>query len=393
MPLPDPTAARKPQASTTFLDQLWDARTARVLTTILAFAVVLAFLRAAHETLTLFLFAILFAYFLAPLVGRLQKPLRGRGKAILVVYAVLIGILVAVGFVAGPAVADEGKELAISLPSLLDRIGSGQLVQEFGQQHHLRPAVTSQIQGFLVSHRTNFLEYGRILGSKLAEPVQHIWWLILIPILSLFFLRQGEEIATDAEDLGRSGTERSIIRGLLEDVNVMLGSYVRSQILLAGLTLIAYSVVLSILRVPYAIILSPIAGFLEFIPVVGPALAAVSILVISILSGYPHALWLVLFLGLWRLTQDYVSAPRIMGKTLEINPLLQIFAVLSGGEIAGVVGALISVPVVATIRIFARRVRSGNPQAALTTSPGQSSVLPPPAPQATPRTTEAGVLR
>ncbi len=349
----------------TFLNQIWDAKTARVLTTTLLIVIVLAFLRAARETLTLFLFAILFAYFLAPLVGKLQRPLRGRGRAILVVYAVLIGLLVAVGFIAGPSLGKESRELTLSLPSLLDRLASGQLVQEFGQAHHLKPAVIQQIQNFLVSHRMEILGYGKVLGSKVAQPAQHIWWLVIIPILSLFFLRQGYEIAEGAVELGRSQTERGLIRGLLDDINVMLGSYIRAQITLAGLTLVSYSLVLSLMGVPYAMILAPIAGFLEFIPVVGPAVAAVSILTISVLAGYPHAIWLVVFLGVWRLIQDYVSAPRIMGKSLEINPLLQIFAVLAGGELAGVVGALISVPVVATIRIIARRVGSGQPTVAL----------------------------
>ncbi len=351
------------QGSKTFLDQLWDPQTGRILTTILIFVVVLAFFRAARETLTLFLFAILFAYFLSPLVNKLERPLRGRGKAILLVYAVLIGVLVAVGFIAGPSIGEESKQLTTSLPSLLDRLGSGELIRQFGEAHHLKPAVVGQTQGFLVSHRTDILGYGRIIGSKIAEPVKHIWWLILIPILSLFFLRQGFEIAEGAVKLGRSTGEQGMIRGLLNDINVMLGSYIRAQITLAGLTLIAFTIVLSLMRVPYSVILSPIAAFLEFIPVVGPALAAVSIVVIAILAGYSHALWLVVFLGVWRLLQDYVSAPRIMGKSLEINPLLQIFAVLAGGEIAGVVGALIAVPVAATLRIFARRMRRSDEEA------------------------------
>ena len=86
-----------------------------------------------------------------------------------------------------------------------------------------------------------------------------------------------------------------------------------------------------------------------------------SVLAIATLAGYAHVVWLLLFLGLWRLTQDYVTAPRIMGRTLEINPLLQIFSVLAGGEIAGVVGALIAVPVAATIRILARRLQNTTP--------------------------------
>jgi predicted PurR-regulated permease PerM len=64
----------------------------------------------------------------------------------------------------------------------------------------------------------------------------------------------------------------------------------------------------------------------------------------------------LVFLAIWRLLQDYVNAPRIMGKSLEISPVVQILAVLSGGEMAGVVGALISVPAVATLRILWRRL-------------------------------------
>ncbi len=338
-----------------FLTNLWDTKTARVLFTTLLFALLLGFLRGARDTLTLFLFAILFAYFLAPPVGRLERPLRGRGRAILLVY-VILGIVVAgLGFLIGPKIADEAKDLATSLPSLLDRLGSGQLVMQFGRAHHWNDARVHQIQSLLVSHRANLLDYGKAFGAKLAEPAQKIWWLILIPILSLFFLNDGEGIAKSAVALGRSTEEKGLIEGLLNDVNVMLGSYIRSQVILAGLTLVAYTLVLSLMRVPYAFILGPVAGFLEFIPVVGPAIAAVSVLLIAVLAGFPHAGLLVVFLGVWRLTQDYINAPRIMGKSLEINPLLQIFSVLAGAEIAGVVGALVSVPVVAILRILGRR--------------------------------------
>ncbi len=353
----DPNSGR---INGTFLQQLWDPRVSRVVTTLVGFVAFFAFCRAARETITLFLFAVLFAYFLAPLVNRLARPLRGRGKAILLVYAVGIGLLIAIGFIAGPAVGTEGKQLATSLPTLLDKIGSGQLVVEFGQQHHLRPAVVAQVQSFLRSHREAILNYGKEIGARLATPISHIWWLFIIPILSLFFLKQGFQIADDAVELGRSRKERSMIRGLLSDINVMLGSYIRSQIILAILTLCAFLLVLNLMRVPYAFFLSPLGGFLEFIPVVGPAVAAVGIVVIAALSGYGHVLWLVLFLGCWRIVQDYVNAPRIMGKSVEINPLLQIFAVLAGGEIDGVVGALVAVPAVATLRIFARRLSGQN---------------------------------
>ena len=352
------TQQRAEEAQAPFLVNLWDPRTARVLTTTLIFLLALGFFRAAKETLVLFLFAILFAYFLAPLVERLERPVRGRSKAILIVYLGLIAVLVGVGFIVGPQIGGEAKDLVAVMPSLVNRLASGQLLAQFGQNHHWSAVRVNQAQTFLSGHRDDLYGYGRLIASKIAAPAQHIWWLILIPILSLFFLKEGEQMATDVVQLGRTRAEQNVIQTLLSDVNVMLGSYIRSQIILASLTLVAYTTVLGILRVPYAFVLGPAAGFLEFVPVVGPALAAVSVFTIAVLAGYPHTVWLVVFLGLWRITQDYVTAPRIMGKSLEIDPLVQIFAVLAGAEIAGVVGALVSVPVVASLRIVFRLVRN-----------------------------------
>lgn len=346
---------------TPFPLRLWDWNTAKVLYTTTLYLLILYFCRAARETLTLFLFAILFAYFLAPLVGRLEGPLKGRGKAILAVYVLLLCVVGVGGYFIGSSVVQEARDLAKTLPTLLNRIASGELIQSFGQKHHWTTERVEQAQTFLTTHREDILGYGKSFAAKLASPAAHAWWLILIPILSLFFLKQGEEIAASLTGVSSDPEDKVLIRGMLADVNVMLGSYIRSQIILAGLTLVAYTLVLSVLRVPYALILGPLGGFLEFIPVVGPAIAAVSVFAIAILAGYPHAAWLVIFLGAWRLTQDYISAPRIMGKSLEIDPLVQIFSVLAGGEIAGVVGALISVPVVATLRIIWRRMHPNAP--------------------------------
>lgn len=102
-----------------------DLKTARILSTILIFIAVLAFLHGSRETLTLFLFSILFCYFVEPLVALLDRLLHGRVKAIVVTYLLLGGVLTALVLLLGPGVADEAKELTASLPALLDRIRVG----------------------------------------------------------------------------------------------------------------------------------------------------------------------------------------------------------------------------------------------------------------------------
>jgi predicted PurR-regulated permease PerM len=295
--------------------------------------------------------------------------LRGRIKAIAAVYLILVAVLVGIGFLVGPRIAAEGRSLAASLPTLVDRMGSGQLVSQIGQTHGWSEVRQVQIQSLLVAHRADILRYGQALGEKLAEPAQHIWWLILVPILSLFFLKDGLSIANGIIELGRTPEEKRTISGIVGDINVMLGSYIRAQLTLASLTVVSYTLILSVMRVPYAFILGPVAGLFEFVPVVGPALASVMVFVIAILTSYTHLVWLFLFLGAWRLVQDYVNAPRIMGRSLEIPPVVQIFGVLAGAEIAGVVGALISVPAIAALRILWRRMTSNRNVDAPVTSP------------------------
>jgi len=89
--------------------------------------------------------------------------------------------------------------------------------------------------------------------------------------------------------------------------------------------------------------------------VVGPLVAALLIVGVAVLMTYKHWLLLGLFLGAWRLVQDYVISPRVMGEKMELHPLAAIFGVLAGGEIAGVLGVYLSIPIMASLRIVWQR--------------------------------------
>jgi predicted PurR-regulated permease PerM len=131
----------------------------------------------------------------------------------------------------------------------------------------------------------------------------------------------------------------------------------RALLFLCCATLVSFSIVLSVMGVPYAMLLASIAFALEFIPLVGPLTAAGIIIAVSLASGYPHVLWLVIFLGLYRLLQDYGLSPLLMSKGVALHPLMIIFGVLAGGEIGGVAGVFLSIPVLALIRLFYHRIR------------------------------------
>ncbi len=183
------------------------------------------------------------------------------------------------------------------------------------------------------------------------------WLFIVVPILSIFFLKDGRAFGELLLSLVQSRPQRELLEGVLNDLNQMLAHFIRAQLTLAALTLVAYSAFLGAIRVPYALVLGTTGGLLEFIPVVGPLAAAIIIMSVALLLTYKHWIVLLVFLGLWRLLQDYVTSPRIMGKSMELHPLAAIFGVMAGGEIAGILGIFLSIPVMASLRIVFRRWR------------------------------------
>jgi len=140
-------------------------------------------------------------------------------------------------------------------------------------------------------------------------------------------------------------------------MNQMLAQFIRSQLTLAALSLVVYIAFFGAVGAPYALVLGTAGGVMEFIPVVGPLVAALIILSVAILNSYPHWIVLLIFLVVWRLVQDYVVSPRVMGKSMELHPLAAIFGVMAGGEMAGVLGVYLSIPVMASLRIVWRRGR------------------------------------
>jgi predicted PurR-regulated permease PerM len=336
---------------------LTDGRTARVLITVLLFALGLGFLYVARQTLIAFLFAIFFAYLMSPLVSYLEKLLRGRGRAIAVIYVLLIGLVVVFLFAVGPKVTREGAKLGQSLPALLQQVSSGQFAQQLGSEHGWNEKSTELVQSFLANHSEEITQFAQRVGIRVADVAKQAWLLFIVPLLSIFFLRDGRAFSDILLSLVQSRPQRELLEGVLNDLNQMLAHFIRAQLTLAALTLVTCSAFLGLMRVPYALVLGTIGGLLEFVPVVGPLVAAVTIISVALLMSYPHWLILVVFLAAWRLTQDYVSSPRIMGQSMELHPLAAIFGVMAGGEVAGILGIYLSIPVMASLRIVFRRWR------------------------------------
>jgi len=333
-----------------------DPTTFRALLTALTFVLAVGFIYMARRTLVAFLFAILFAYLLEPLMQQLQRALRlTRARAIGLIYLFLLLACGLSGRACGPVILREGQNLAKTATALSAKVSSGSIAQEIGQKRGWSWQTQDRLRHLLQSHATEFQSLELQFASYAAQIASHIWWFILIPILAIFFLLHGENYGREIVGMVKDRRQRAILDDLLGDIHQILASYIRSQLLLTVLATLVYNGGLWAMQMPYAFALGSLAGVLEFIPVIGPLVGNALIIGTAILIDYPHILGLLAFLGSWRLVQDYVVAPRIMGKGVALPPLAIIFGALVGAEMAGVIGVYLSIPVMATLRVVVLR--------------------------------------
>jgi predicted PurR-regulated permease PerM len=170
---------------------LADSKTARAIVTVLLFALGLGFLYVARATLIAFLFAIFFAYLMSPLVSRLERILRGRSRAIAVIYALLLGLVVVFFVIVGPMVTREGARLGKAVPDLLTQLSSGDIATKLGTEHGWSSKSTELVQSFLVSHSEDITQLAQRVGLRVADVAKQAWLFFVVPLLSIFFLKDG----------------------------------------------------------------------------------------------------------------------------------------------------------------------------------------------------------
>jgi predicted PurR-regulated permease PerM len=343
-----------------------ERRTANVLLTILLFAVVCAALYGARRIILLFIFAILFAYLIDPVVKFLQRHSlffkNLRGPAVVEVYLAFVILTVLLAYRFAPGVARNTSNLVDEIPVLLDGLSTGDIATELGEKYGWTDKQEFRLRAFLARHKTDVESLVRGTDRYLSNAAQVLGFLAVIPVLAIFFLRDGDHIADSLIRLFAPATSYESIRAIADELHVMLTRYIRAQVILCGLSFAFYSAAMLLLKFPHAIALGLLGGVLEFIPALGWLSTAAVVITVGIVN-HSHWIWMAALLAMWRIAQDYFFAPRVMGRQLEIHPLAAIFAVLVGAEIGGIVGIYLAVPLMAAIRVICRVTALPRPEA------------------------------
>ena len=332
-----------------------DQRTLSVLLTTLLVTIVCVVLYRAWQIILLFVLAIFFAYLINPVVKFLERHsllVRNvRGPAVLEVYVGILILAALLGYAFAPGALRRVVDLVDDVPTVLDGMSNGEIATDLGSKYGWSEKQEIRLKLFLLRHKENVQDLVKVVDDYISHGAEVLGCLLLIPILAIFFLRDGDHIADVLTNLAFPKGSRETVRAVIAELHIMLTQYVRAQAILCGLSFAFYSVVMMLLRFPHALVLAVLGGLLEFVPVAGWMTTAALVIGIGMIN-HLHWIWMILLLALWRVTQDYFTLPRIMGRELEVHPLAVILAMLVGAKVGGIVGVYLAIPLAAALRVF-----------------------------------------
>ena len=336
----------------------------RIIVILLAVAALLWIIYKLTAVILLVVLSIFFAYLVAPLVDLVQRPIRiggrermmPRGLAIAIVYVVLfVGIGLAVYFLA-PQLGAQFPEFKKQATAYYKTItNTSDRLNQYFKQHRMPEGIVDALNNTTLGFIAKGGELASTAFDRMLGLIIFIPWLVLIPILSFFFLKDADSFRRSVLAMLPRGRLRWRGDEFFQDVNSTLAAYIRAQLTACVLMGVVCSIGFALIGLPSPLVLGFIAGFCEFVPLVGPLTVAILALVLALLhSGYGMAFVVLLFLGVLRIAQDYVIYPRIIGEGIHLHPLAVILAVLAGAEIAGIAGIFLAIPVIAVLTVSYR---------------------------------------
>jgi predicted PurR-regulated permease PerM len=315
----------------------------------------------AFVQLSTVLICILAAFFIAlgldPLVRWLQRRHIPRVWAIVIVFVLVIAFAVGIFFLIIPVVVTQTTQLIQGIPQTVQTITSEPWFVSLNQQLGGSINTTQLVQNLesFLSNPDNLLALGGGVLKVGLTIISGVTGGILVLILTLFFLGSLEQVKNSFYILVPASKRTGVV-SITEQIVNSVGKYVSGQVILAGTNGIFGFIAMTLAGVPYAGSLAVVAFLLALIPLVGTVISAILVTFIALSVSPVTALIIGIYFLVYMQVEAYVFSPRIMNKAVDVPGLLVVIGALVGGTLLGVLGALIAVPVVASVLIIVKQV-------------------------------------
>ncbi|MEA2537429.1 MAG: hypothetical protein QOF11_1663 [Chloroflexota bacterium] len=357
-PSADPGCAARPPTEPTIRLR---PPTPRVAVVIAAAVVVAIILFAAGSAIRPFVVGLLLAYLLDPLVERFARMGLPRWLAVLLVYAITIAIVVAAMAIAIPPLVQQVATFTTELPDIvrliqyqLDHLN--ELYDRIGLPVELRTLADSIVAASLDAVHNVDIGFLQPIIDSAASFVTSFFGYLILPAW-LFFLLKDRPRLQAALDRALPESWRRDTWAIIGIIHEVFGKWVRGQLILGGVVGVASFIGLTLLGLTvdpifgrFAVLLAIIAALGELIPIIGPIISAVPAVLLGLTAGPGPALAaLALYFAIQQL-ENNVLVPKIQSDAIDLHPSLIITALIIGGAIFGLLGAILALPVTAAFR-------------------------------------------
>jgi predicted PurR-regulated permease PerM len=334
-----------------------NASIVRVVAIVVASALGLYLVYLLRRPITWIVIASFIAIAMSAPINRLERRFKRRGPAIATVFAALILVPIGIGAILIPPLVKETNKLIDKLPAyaqdVQDYVKKNKSLSKLEKDYN----ITGKIQEQADKLPSKLGGAAGVLSDIGLGLVNSVFAMITILILAAFMLGSGGKWV-DAAIRSRPPPEHELLRRTAQDISAAVVGYVAGaigQAVIAGVT--AY-IVLTILGVPYAAALALIIALLDLVPLVGATIGAALVAIVTVFNDFPTAtiVWVVWSI-LYQQIENTVIQPRIQSRTVKVQPIVVLIAVLFGSTLFGVLGALLAIPVAATIQICIREFR------------------------------------
>jgi predicted PurR-regulated permease PerM len=273
-----------------------------------------------------------------------------RGLAILATYLGLLLAVFLVGLLIVPPIVNETDKFVKNVPGYVNDLRKNKTIRDYDEKYH----VTQKLEESAKKLPSRLGDALGALQSVTVGVFSALVQLITVLVMTFFMLLDGKgALAWVFRELGPVRGPR--YRKIADDVYRSVGGYVAGNLLISLIAGVTTWIVLTILGVPFAVPLAVLMAFLDLIPLVGATIAGIAIGVVAAIHNFPGDLivWTI-WLIVYQQIENNLIQPQVYRRTVQLHPLVVLVAVLIGASLAGVLGALVAIPIAGGIQIFAR---------------------------------------
>jgi predicted PurR-regulated permease PerM len=275
-----------------------------------------------------------------------------RWMAILILYLMIIGTIVAIGFLIVPPIVKQARQLWTEVPSMLDRLS--QFLVAKGILDH---PITWQeaVQQAPVTGSTDAV--GTVLGAVVGV-VGGAFGFLTILILTFYLLVEADQLRASMLRLFPR-PRRAAVAAASTDITFKVSAWLGGQLLLGGIIGVTSAIGLWLMGIPFFYVLALISGIGEMIPVVGPVLAAIPAVAVAASVSYEKALFVLIFFIIQQQFENHILVPKIMERQVGVSAVTVIIALMIGGSLLGILGAILAVPTAAILQVLFAELTQG----------------------------------